>query len=75
MFDPGFKQVGLLPSAGSYTSAQGINVLRQDIAEFISRRDSHPATCKDIFLTNGGAEGIEVSQEISVSSAAVSFMK
>lgn len=44
----------------SYTSAQGINVLRQDIAEFISRRDSHPATCKDIFLTNGGAEGIEV---------------
>jgi len=55
----------LLPFVGSYTSAQGINVLRQDIAEFISRRDGYPATYKDIFLTNGGAEGVEVSQWIS----------
>lgn len=45
---------------GSYTAAQGIAILLQDIAEFISRRDGYPACAKDIFLTNGGSEGIEV---------------
>lgn len=46
---------------GSYTSAQGINVLRQDVANYITQRDSYPANCEDIFLINGGAEGIDVS--------------
>lgn len=54
--------------AGSYTSAQGINVLRQDIAEFISQRDGYPATYEDILLTNGGAEGIEVNQDCFMTS-------
>ena len=46
---------------GSYTSTQGISVLRQDVAHFISERDSYPAVADDILLTNGGAEGIEVN--------------
>lgn len=46
---------------GSYTSSQGINILRQDVANYITQRDSYPANCKDIFLINGGAEGIDVS--------------
>ena len=48
--------------AGSYTAAQGITVVRQDIADYISQRDGYPTTYEDIFLTNGGAEGIDVSQ-------------
>ncbi|CAH3182199.1 unnamed protein product [Porites evermanni] len=48
----------------SYTSAQGINVLRQDVANYITQRDSYPANCEDIFLINGGAEGIDVMMGI-----------
>ena len=33
---------------GSYTSAQGINVLRQDVANYITQRDSYPADYEDI---------------------------
>ncbi|KAJ7356046.1 glycerol-3-phosphate O-acyltransferase 2 [Desmophyllum pertusum] len=44
----------------SYTSTQGINVVRQDIAHFISQRDGYPAVYEDILLTNGGSEAIEV---------------
>lgn len=47
---------------GSYTSTQGINVVRQDIANFISQRDGYPAVSDDIFLTYGGSEGIEVGE-------------
>lgn len=45
---------------GSYSSTQGITVVRQDIADFIAKRDGYPACYEDIFLINGGAEGIEV---------------
>ena len=47
--------------SGSYTSTPGINVVRQDIADFISQRDGYPAVSDDILLTDGGSEGIEVS--------------
>lgn len=48
--------------AGSYTGTQGITAVHQDIADYISQRDGYPTTYEDIFLTNGGAEGIEVRQ-------------
>ena len=53
--------VCIYPFTGSYTSAQGLNVLRQDVANYITQRDSYPENCEDIFLINGGAEGIDVS--------------
>lgn len=37
--------------------------MRRDIAHYISQRDSYPALSDDILLTNGGAEGIEVSKD------------
>ena len=49
--------------AGSYTSTPGINVVRRDIAHFISQRDGYPAVSDDILLTDGGSEGIEVSKD------------
>ena len=52
--------VCIYPFTGSYTSAQGLNVLRQDGANYITQRDSYPENCEDIFLINGGAEGIDV---------------
>ncbi|XP_068698507.1 alanine aminotransferase 2-like [Montipora foliosa] len=44
----------------SYSSTQGIGTLRQDVADYITRRDGYPAIHEDILLLNGGAEGIEV---------------
>jgi len=52
--------------AGSYTAAEGINVVRQDIAHFISQRDGYPAASDNIVVTSGGAEGIEVSRNCTV---------
>ena len=49
--------------AGSYTAADGIDIVRQDIAHFISQRDGYPAASDDIVLTSGGAEGIEVNRK------------
>ncbi|XP_020603305.1 alanine aminotransferase 2-like [Orbicella faveolata] len=48
----------------SYTAAEGINVVRQDIAHFISQRDGYPAASDNIVVTSGGAEGIEVMMGI-----------
>ena len=33
---------------------------RQDVADFISSRDGHPAYAEDIFLTNGASSGIQM---------------
>jgi alanine transaminase len=48
-------------SVGAYTDSQGIEIIRQDIADFITRRDegiiSKP---EDIYLTTGASGGIKV---------------
>lgn len=45
---------------GSYTNSQGILQFRQDVADFISERDGHPAYAGNIFLTNGASSAIEL---------------
>jgi alanine transaminase len=47
-------------SLGSYTDSQGIRTVREDIADYIERRDGHPANPNDIYLCNGATEGIKV---------------
>ena len=42
-----------LESVGAYTHAQGISIIRKHIAEFIEKRDGHPADPDSIFLTTG----------------------
>lgn len=55
----------------SYTATQGISVLRQDVANFITQRDrGYPATHEDILLTNGGAEAIDVMMGIAQTATA-----
>jgi alanine transaminase len=48
-------------SAGSYTDSQGISVIRQHVAEFITRRDGpeFPGDPARLFLLNGATEGIK----------------
>ena len=49
------------PSAGSYTDSQGISVIRQHVADFITQRDGpeFPADPSKLFLLNGATEGIK----------------
>jgi alanine transaminase len=46
---------------GSYTDSQGISVIRQHVAEFITRRDGpeFPGDPARLFLLNGATEGIK----------------
>ena len=45
---------------GSYTDIIGLRIVREDVANYISRRDGYPADPDDIILTNGGSMGIQV---------------
>jgi len=53
---------------GSYTGSQGILQFRQNVADFISQRDGHPAYAGNIFLTNGASSAIELVLTTIISS-------
>lgn len=46
-------------SVGSYSGSAGINVIREDIANYISKRDGHPARMEDIILSTGASDAIK----------------
>lgn len=45
-------------SVGAYSQSQGIQSIRQMVAEFISLRDNIPSNKNNIFLTSGASEGV-----------------
>jgi len=46
---------------GSYSDSFGIEVARQDIAEYITQRDGGiPSDFNDVFLSTGASDGIKV---------------
>ncbi len=48
-----------IPSGvGAYSESQGFDLVRQQVADFISERDGVPANKKDIFLTDGASKGV-----------------
>ncbi|XP_032896296.1 alanine aminotransferase 2-like [Amblyraja radiata] len=49
-------------SIGAYTASQGIEVIRQNVAKYIEKRDGGIPSCPDnIFLAAGASEAIVVS--------------
>jgi alanine transaminase len=46
---------------GSYTDSQGIHVIREHVADFITRRDGseYPGDPSKLFLLNGATDGIK----------------
>ena len=52
--------VTIYAPSGSYPNGTGLRVVREDIAKFLERRDSHPADPRHIFMGNGATDGIEV---------------
>uniref|UniRef100_A0A8C8BCY8 alanine transaminase n=1 Tax=Otus sunia TaxID=257818 RepID=A0A8C8BCY8_9STRI len=47
-------------SAGAYTASPGIELVRQDVARFLQRRDGVTAEPGDIFLSTGASDAIVV---------------
>jgi glutamate--glyoxylate aminotransferase len=45
---------------GAYTNSQGLQLVREEIAGFITARDGHPAHSDKIFLTNGASDGVKL---------------
>lgn len=46
-------------SMGSYTDSSGIEVIRKQVSEFISKRDGLPCDWHNVFLTAGASPGIK----------------
>ena len=52
-------------SVGAYTDSAGLEIVKRDIADFITRRDGGiPANFDDIFLTTGASGGIKIVMEL-----------
>lgn len=50
-------------SSGAYTTSQGIDCVRHDVAKYIQRRDGGiPSDPDNIYLTTGASDGIVVRQ-------------
>eukprot|EP00401_Gymnodinium_catenatum_P016675 CAMPEP_0117606498 /NCGR_PEP_ID=MMETSP0784-20121206/79743_1 /TAXON_ID=39447 /ORGANISM="" /LENGTH=513 /DNA_ID=CAMNT_0005409581 /DNA_START=76 /DNA_END=1618 /DNA_ORIENTATION=+ len=45
---------------GAYTNSMGFRVVREEVAEFIARRDGHPSSADDIFITDGASAGVKL---------------
>ena len=45
---------------GSYTDSTGLRIVREHVAQFITKRDGYTADPDSIFLTSGGATAIKV---------------
>lgn len=46
-------------SVGSYSESPGIEIIRKHVAQYITRRDGHPADYTKIILSNGASDGIK----------------
>lgn len=49
---------------GAYSHSQGVVSIRQNVADFITRRDGFPSLTEDIFLTNGASSGIALLLQV-----------
>ncbi|KAM7446074.1 glycerol-3-phosphate O-acyltransferase 2 [Porites harrisoni] len=48
-------------SIGSYTDSTGLRIVREHVAQFITKRDGYTADPDSIFLTSGGATAIKIA--------------
>jgi len=51
-------------SVGSYTASPGVELIRRDVANYISQRDGVPANWEDIFMTTGASDGIRTVMKL-----------
>lgn len=56
------------PSTGAYSNSKGHAFVRQHIADFIAKRDGHPADPEHIFITDGASPGVKMSLNMLIRS-------
>jgi alanine transaminase len=54
---------------GAYSNSQGVDVVREEVAAFISERDGVPADPENIFLTDGASAGVRMVYTTMVDSS------
>ncbi|KAI1319846.1 hypothetical protein EDD11_002840 [Mortierella claussenii] len=65
------KNIG---SVGAYSHSQGIPMIREDVAKFISQRDGYPSDPSKIFLTQGASAGVQLTLQMIVEHPNVGIM-
>ncbi|CAG8582525.1 1068_t:CDS:2 [Paraglomus brasilianum] len=65
------KQIG---AVGAYSHSQGIESIRNDVAEFIKERDGYSTDPALIFLTQGASQGVQNVLQIIISHSNVGVM-
>lgn len=51
-------------SVGSYSASAGIELIRRDVANYVSERDGVPCNWEDIFMTTGASDGIRTVMKL-----------
>ena len=51
---------------GAYSGSQGVDIVRNEVAAFISHRDGFPADPANIFLTNGASDGVKALMQTTI---------
>jgi alanine transaminase len=66
------KSIG---STGAYSHSQGIPFIRQDVADFITKRDGgYPSHADQIFLTAGASPGVQTVLQVLIENDNVGVM-
>lgn len=61
-------------SVGAYSHSQGIPLIRENVARFITDRDGFPADPSKIFLTQGASAGVQLTLQMIVEHPDVGIM-
>jgi alanine transaminase len=57
------KYTNATPSVGAYSESQGLAVVREEVADFLGRRDGIAGDPSSIFLTNGASDGVRLCMQ------------
>ena len=60
------RYMGAVASVGAYTDSQGVEVVREEVSDFIAQRDGFPADADDIFLTDGASVGVKALMQMLI---------
>eukprot|EP00743_Colponemidia_sp_Colp-15_P001019 GILK01001125.1.p1 GENE.GILK01001125.1~~GILK01001125.1.p1 ORF type:complete len:514 (-),score=88.66 GILK01001125.1:119-1618(-) len=51
---------------GAYSASQGLEVVRENVAKFIARRDGFPSNPDDIFISDGASASVDLSLRVMI---------
>ena len=51
---------------GAYTLSVGMELVRQNCAKYIEKRDGYPSSPSDIYLTSGASEAVKVGMNLVI---------